>query len=146
MDSTSFFQIQHFYETSLSAHWFQWRMMHFGLFLSIIYMKQLLHVLIWPNHKRCMCSFIKVIMVPMLLENKYSPAMLRVYSKVSEFLEENCIEGKKKLLCGIHFLTLSLGWNGGYGFGIRTCPKPHYCHSNYVYWLLFHQLSKKSFT
>lgn len=45
----------------------------------------------------------------MLLENKYSPAMLRVYSKVSEFLEENCIEGKKKLLCGIHFLTLSLG-------------------------------------
>lgn len=32
----------------------------------------------------------------MLLENKYSPAMLRVYSKVSEFLEENCIEEKKK--------------------------------------------------
>lgn len=61
-------------------------------------MKQLLHVSIWPNHKRCMCSFIKVIMVPMLLENKYSPAMLRVYSKVSEFLEENCIEEKKRTI------------------------------------------------
>ena len=79
-------------------------------------MKQLLHVLIWPNHKRCMCSFIKVIMVPMLLENKYSPAMLRVYSKVSEFLEENCIEGKKNYYVGSIFLPYL--WDEMVGMGL----------------------------
>lgn len=48
-------------------------------------------------------------MVPMLLENKYSPAMLRVYSKVSEFLEENCIEGKKKTIMWDPFSYLMFG-------------------------------------
>jgi hypothetical protein len=52
-------------------------------------------------------------MVPVLLVNKYSPAiLLREYSKVGEFLEENCVEKKEKkeLLCGIHFLFLPLAF------------------------------------
>ena len=102
---------------NLSANWFHRWIMHFGLFQYYIHKKQLLHVhylvLKRPNHKRCMCSFIQVIMVPVLLVNKYSPAiLLREYSKVGEFLEENCVEKKRKkgTVMWDPFLILTFGF------------------------------------